>query len=175
MPHSLVMIPVPELDGVVGTALRRRSPGLVPADPGVPAHITLLGPFMSMDSLTEGVLDELGAFFADVTPFTFTLTGVHQFPGGGIYLAPEPAQPFRRLTLALFDRFPEHPPYGGAFDDVVPHLSLPLPDGGNDWSLPADLGVRLPLRVHAREASLYWSEEGASRTLATFPFGTTAA
>ncbi|MGI8900594.1 MAG: 2'-5' RNA ligase family protein, partial [Nocardioides sp.] len=155
MPHSLVMIPVPELDGVFRPTLTRRSSGLLPEDPGgVPAHITLLGPFVSLESLTDGVLDELAVLFADVTPFTFTLTGVHRFPGGGVYLAPEPAQPFRRLTLALFDRFPEHPPYGGAFDDVVPHLSLPLPDGGNEWSLPADLGVRLPLRVHAREASL---------------------
>jgi len=103
------------------------------------------------------------------------LTGVHRFPGGGVYLAPEPAQPFRRLTLALFDRFPEHPPYGGAFDDVVPHLSLPVPDDGDEASLAAELGIRFPLRAYAREASLYWWEEGASRTLATFPFGTTAA
>ena len=45
--------------------------------------------------------------------------------GGTVYLAPSPAAPFRQLTHELFRRFPEHPPYGGAFDDVVPHLSVP--------------------------------------------------
>ncbi len=176
MAHSLVMIPVPELDPVVRPRLARSSPGLVPADPDDPvAHITLLGPFASHAHLTDGVLDELADFFADVTPFGFSLRDVARFPGGTVYLAPDPAAPFRSLTHELMHRFPEYPPYGGAFDEVVPHLSVPLPDDEDEDSLRRELSLRLPITAHALEASLYWWSEDGSRTLATFPFGMSAA
>ncbi len=32
------------------------------------------------------------------------------------WLAPEPDEPFRDLTAAVWRAFPEQPPYGGAFD-----------------------------------------------------------
>ena len=90
-----------------------------------------------------------------------------------VYLAPEPSAPFRNLTHELCRRFPEYPPYGGAFDDVVPHLSV-----AHDEELDAvrlKLGPRLPVRVLAREAALVWFEGDEARTLETFPFGTSAA
>lgn len=176
MAHSLVLIPVPELDPVVRPRLEQCSPQLVPADPDDPvAHVTLLAPFAALDQLTDGVLDELYDFFADVTPFSFALTGVHRLPGGPVYLSPEPASPFRQLTHELAHRFPEYPPSGGAFDDVLPHLSVPLPDGEDEATLRDELAPRLPLPAHALEAALSWRSERGSRTLATFPFGTSAA
>lgn len=176
MPRSLVVLPVPELDDVVRPRLARRSPAAVPADPDDPvAHITLLAPFAPLEQLTDGLLAELGDFFADVTPFPFTLTGVHRFPGGAVYLAPDPATPFRQLTSELARNFPEYPPYGGAFDDVVPHLSVPLPADEDEDALAAALEARFPIPAHALEATIYWSEPGASRTLATFPFAMAAA
>ncbi len=125
--------------------------------------------------LTDGVIDELSRFFADVTPFKFSLTGLHEFPGGTIYLAPSPAAPFRHLTHELARLFPEHPPYGGEFDDVVPHLTVPMPEGEKVAGLEFELGSRFPITTYAREAVLFWWEPGASRTVATFPFGTSAA
>ena len=41
-----------------------------------------------------------------------------------VYLAPEPAAPFVALTEAVGAEFPGFPPYGGAFDEVVPHLTI---------------------------------------------------
>jgi len=41
-----------------------------------------------------------------------------------LWLAPEPAQPFVNLTSAVFAAFPDHPPYGGAFDGSAPHLTI---------------------------------------------------
>jgi hypothetical protein len=176
MPHSAVHIPVPELEPVVRPRLERRDPEAVPADPDdTVAHITLLGPFVDLAGLTDGVLDELGRFFADVTAFDFRLTGIHRFPGGTVYLSPSPAAPFRHLTHELSRLFPEHPPYGGAFDDVVPHLTVPMPDGEETAALEFELGSRFPISTYAREAVLFWWEPGASRTVATFPFGTSAA
>lgn len=176
MAHSLVAIPVPDLEDVVRPRLERAAPDEVPADPDdTVAHITLLGPFVALTDLTEGVLDELERFFADVTPFEFALTGIHQFPGGTVYLSPGPAAPFRHLTHELHRLFPEHPPYGGDFDEVIPHLSVPIPDGESLAALEFELAPRFPVPTFAREAALYWWEPGGVRTVATFPFGTWAA
>lgn len=176
MAHSLVVVPVPEVDALVRRRLATVSPGHVPRAPDDPvAHITLLAPFVERAGLTDGVLAELRWFFADVTPFGFGLTHVARFPGGTVYLAPDPAAPFRHLAQALARRFPEHPPYGGAFDDVVPHLTLPLLPGERTEDVERELDVRLPVAAHAREAALLWWEDGDTRTLETFPFGTSAA
>ena len=98
-----------------------------------------------------------------------------RFPGGTVYLTPDPASPFRQLTHELFRRFPENPPYGGAFGDVVPHLSIPLLPDEDLEDVERELADRLPVGSQAREACLYWWEPGACGTLETFPFGTTAA
>ena len=65
--------------------------------------------------------------------------------------------------------------YAGAFDDVVPHLSVPLLPDEEVADVEAELADRLPVSARAEEAALYWWEEGACGTLATFPFGTSAA
>jgi 2'-5' RNA ligase len=176
MAHSLLMVPVLELDAVVRARMTRAEPEhALPGADEVLAHITLLGPFAAPDDIHEGLLGELRRFFSDVTPFLFELTGIHQFPGGEVYLSPSPSAPFRQLTHALARLFPEFPPYGGAFDDVVPHLTIPIPAGESIDQLKFELHDRFPIATQARSASLFWWDPGASRTLATFPFGTTAA
>jgi 2'-5' RNA ligase len=176
MAHSLLLVPVPEAEHVVRPRLERRSPGLLPPDPEeTVAHITLLGPFADLAEIDDGLVSELRDFFADVLPFPFRLTGISEFPGGTVYLAPAPSMPFRQLTHELARRFPEFPPYGGAFDEVVPHVSVSIPDGEDADSLRFELEPRLPITAHAREATLFWWEPGKSRTLETFTFGTTAA
>lgn len=176
MAHSLLLVPVPELEFVVRPRLERRSPEQQPLDEDeVIAHITLLGPFADLDAIDEGLISELGSFFADVVPFGFQLTGISAFPGGMTYLSPEPAAPFRQLTHELMRRFPEYPPYGGEFSDVIPHLTVPMPAGEDVEQLRFEVGPRLPINAHAREAALYWWDPHHPRTLETFPFGTTAA
>ena len=176
MPHSVLVVPVPDLEHVVRPRLARRSPDdLAVDDETRHAHVTLLGPFAGQDELTDGMLGELADLFADVTPFEFTLTTICVFSGGNVYLSPEPAAPFRHLTHELSRHFPEYPPYGGEFDEVVPHLTVPLAEGENMDTLRFQLGARLPVTTYAREAALVWYEPKATRTLATFAFGTSAA
>jgi 2'-5' RNA ligase superfamily len=172
---SGLVIPVREADTIVRQRLLQTDPALLPQDGSVAAHVTLLAPFVEPDGLDEGVLDELGRFFADITPFRFELTEVCQFPGGPTYLSPEPASFFRRLTVELSRLFPEFPPYGGAFDDVVPHLTVPLPAGETAGDLAEQLAGRLPLTAHATEACLLWSAPHQTHSLAGFPFGIAAA
>lgn len=176
MPHSLLMIPVPEAESVVRPRLERQSAESLPSNPDdIVAQITLLTPFADLDAIDDGLRAELRDFFADVVPFPFLLTGLFQFPGGTAYLAPDPATPFRALTHELFACFPEFPPYGGDFENVVPHLPIPMTDGESIEQLRFEVGSRLPISAHAQEAALYWYEPGNSRILERFTFGTAAA
>ncbi len=56
-------------------------------------------------------------------PFRVRFERVGLWPGV-VYLAPEPADRFSRLIDDLVAAFPHHPPYGGAFDEVIPHLTI---------------------------------------------------
>ena len=56
-------------------------------------------------------------------PFDLELVRCRRFPGA-LYLAPVPERGFRALTAAIAGRWPEAPPYGGQFAEVVPHLAI---------------------------------------------------
>src|SRR6476620_6832750 len=117
MDFTGLVVPVPSVDWLV---LDRH-----PAAGGlrVPAHVTLIAPFVPPEELTDGIVSELATPFSDVVPFSFALQETAEFPDGTVYLAPQPAAPFRQLTHALATVFPEYPPYEGRFDTVVPHLT----------------------------------------------------
>lgn len=129
------------------------------------AHVTLLAPFGRGSRPSAEEVDEVGRFFAELTPFDFTLEGESTFPDGPRYLSPEPASTFSRLTNRLHRLFPEYPPYGGAFGLVVPHLTVP-----DDVSVTG-----LPLTARAREATLLRREDETFSVMTRFPFGTSAA
>ena len=90
---------------------------------GVPAHITLLAPFKPPNELDERVLHDLRRCFERFEPVQFALSSIGRFPGE-LYLTPDPDEPFRQMTLAIWDRFPEAPPYGGKWASITPHLSV---------------------------------------------------
>ena len=90
---------------------------------GIPLHITLLFPFVPRERLGDEILVLLNEFFAARTPFTLALVDLAEFPGV-VYAVPEPAAEPRRWTEGLCERFPEYPPYGGEFAEVVPHATL---------------------------------------------------
>ena len=56
----------------------------------------------------------------------FDLRAVREWPDGVVYLEPDPAEPFVRLTRELVERFPDHQPYNGTFtaDEVIPHVTV---------------------------------------------------
>jgi len=90
---------------------------------GAPPHITLLFPFLPVTQLRPTVRQALAEVAAGVDPFEVRFARVGRFPGA-IYLVPEPSAPFAALTAAIVARFPDYQPYEGAFDEVVPHLTL---------------------------------------------------
>jgi len=155
--QSAIVIFVPEADLLVADYRARYDPS---AAQGMPSHITLLYPFLDPASIEEDVLSTLRALFAAFPAFPYALTAVRAFPDL-VYLAPEPASPFRELIAALAERFPGTPPYGGSIPvaEVVPHLTVAhLSDPAELEELKARFSARaapkLPLRLRASEVLL---------------------
>src|SRR5467141_3017862 len=119
--ESALVVLVPEAEAVVKPFRDQYDPS---AAAGMPAHITLLYPFEAPDEVNQMTLDRLRDCFACFEPIPFSLGTIQRFPAEVLYLAPEPDEPFRQLTLSIWNLFPETPPYGGKWPDVVPHLSV---------------------------------------------------
>ncbi len=62
---------------------------------GVPAHVTVLYPFLPPQALSGQVLATLSAVIASVRAFECTFATTAWFDQEVLWLAPEPEQPFR--------------------------------------------------------------------------------
>lgn len=96
---------------------------------GVPAHVTLLFPFVPATSLDQGTIDRARAVIAASEAFDVEFADVMSFDPiptkeGVVWLAPEPDAPFIATTEALAKAFPDYLPYGGIHETVIPHLTL---------------------------------------------------
>jgi 2'-5' RNA ligase len=166
MGHTVIQTPVPALEPVVRPRVVASLPGALIPETTVCAHITLLGPFVDRHDVDAGLIDKIVGVLTPVRPFTFQLTGVDRFPGDLVYLTPEPADRFQELTDLLAATFPEWPPYGGAFSEVVPHLSIgtALPEHEVEA-----LAERLPVTASVEEVTLTWWSQNTVETMVTFP------
>jgi 2'-5' RNA ligase superfamily len=105
------------------------------------------------------------------SPFSFELRELRRWPDV-LYLAPEPPAPFVALTEAFVASYPEHPPYEGAHETVVPHLTVA--QGGPEVLAAAenDVWPSLPLSARVDELLLLAERErDAWRTAARIPLG----
>lgn len=127
---------------------------------------------MPPGEIDDALLADLRAFFVGVAPFAFALPRFDRFPGV-LYLAPEPAVPFRDLIAALAGRYPEYPPYGGKHDTIVPHLTVAhAADPAVLDAVAAAVAGALPLVAVADEATLMEMDPaGRWHTRERFPFG----
>src|ERR1700754_3018941 len=118
--ETTLVAKIPEAEPLVG----RWRPRLDPfAADGVPAHVTILYPFLDHNRLDEVVLSRLGTLIAAHPAFNVEFSGCGRFPGV-LYLAPSPSQPFKALTEAVAGQWPEARPYGGRFAEIIPHLTV---------------------------------------------------
>lgn len=170
--ESALVVCAPEAEAAVNRFRTAYDPS---AAAGVPAHITLLYPFKPPDELTESVIVGLRQCFGFQAPFRYSLACTRRFPGV-LYLAPDPAEPFRQLTEAIVARHPETPPYGGRHTGIVPHLTVAhiedeqrLDAVAEEFSATAQ--SRLPILAEATEATLLVSRSGQWRVLRTFRLG----
>lgn len=149
MSHTVLLVPVPELEGFVLERTHHYDASYVSADPAFGhAHITALGPFVYEPS--DADLTLVGDIARRTPAFDFTLDRMGEFPDGLIHLLPEPDGPFRELTRRLIAAFPQCPPYGGAFPEPVPHLTLDQrADEIDQASVRAALDGVVPARCRA--------------------------
>jgi hypothetical protein len=148
MSETALVVLVPEAEALVGAHRLRHDPA---AAVGVPAHVTVLYPFRSV--VDDRVAEVVGELAADVPAFDVEFAALARLPGEVVYLVPDPATPFRQLTARTAAAFPDCPPYGGAFPDPVPHLTV---GDGVDAATAADLdaAVEPGLPISARVARL---------------------
>jgi 2'-5' RNA ligase len=146
--QSAVIIPVPEAEAVVERYRLEYDPVAVA---GVPAHITLIVPWLPPDEIRPEDLAELADVLGSTTAFDFTLNRVSWFGRAVLWLAPDPVEPFVKLTGLLADRFGT-PPYDDEFDEVVPHLTIAhASDGVELDSVAAKIAPALPIACRAAE------------------------
>ena len=167
---SAVLLCVPEAEPLVHAW---RSEGDPSAARGVPAHVTLLAPFLPVEQVDAGVLGELEWFFAGVDAFRLSFSTVGCFEDDGVvYLEPD-GTGLDELAGALSRRWPEVPPYGGKHAEPKAHLTVVhTPDGALRARASVAVERGLPLLARAEHAALWTCDEGGRWSeRATFPFG----
>jgi 2'-5' RNA ligase len=165
---TALIVPVPAAEPAVGSLRRRFDPS---AEHGVPAHVTLLVPFLPARRIDEGVRSALADRAAATAPFTFQLDRLDCFPGV-VYLRPTPGDGFVALTEDLAEQFGT-PPYEGLHDELIPHLTVAMDDGDNvAATVEACLEEHLPLAARAEELQLLYEGQDGTWTLeARWPLG----
>ena len=169
MPQSALGVAVPEAEPWVKDLRERYDPT---AAVGVPAHITVLFPFVPPNLLTDDDLAKATETFQRFRSFEFRLEQIGRFPES-LYLVPEPDEPFISLTDAIVREFPEYPPYGGKFSKIVPHLTVA--NRSAEFSSIAEaelLGIMEdlgPIHAICNVVELYENSTGHWRWVQSFP------
>jgi 2'-5' RNA ligase len=174
MARSAFIVHVPEAESCV-SALRERFDATVKL--GVPAHITVLVPFMSPERITEAVLQRVHRALSEVPAFSFKLAKVQRFPAT-TYLAPEPAEPFIALTQSLVRTFPEYPPFGGEHESIIPHLTVAHGSASEAELAAAELAGKMqthgPIASSCASVALLENSSGIWREMHAFTLPRTA-
>ena len=142
--------------------------------PGMPAHLTLLYPFVDAEGLVVGHAHEAQRALSTVQPFDCSFSSIGRFddPPVAIYLEPDPAEQFTAMVEALMTAFPEFPPYGGAVDEVVPHLTLVETADTNVWKAAEALVTpKLPIHASVQRFSIYKQTIAGWTEAFTLPLG----
>ena len=114
--ESAVLVLVPEAEDVIAS---HRAELDAAAVLGVPAHVTVLYPFVPPERHRRAGDREACRGHRSVAAFEVTFARTRWFERSVLWLAPEPDEPFRALTAAAQRAFPGYLPYGGAHPDVV--------------------------------------------------------
>jgi 2'-5' RNA ligase len=164
-PSALVVL-VPEAEPVIRSWRRAYT---LDGAAGMPGHVTLLYPFAAVEDVE---LDVVRSVVSESEPFEFTLGAVREWPDGVVYLDPAPAEPFVRLMRCFAERFPEYPPYGGAHDEMIPHVTVAhTEDRRARADAAASVARSLPIVCNANEVWLMHEVNGSWQRHTPFRLG----
>ena len=167
--QSAVIVALPDAESAVA---RWRAELDVWAGRGVPAHVTVVTPFLPPAEINDAAVEALAAVIATVPAFEVDLARTAWFGREVLWLDPEPSGPFRALTEQVWRRFPQCPPYEGAHADLIPHLTIgfdaPRPDLQRAERI---VTAALPIHTRVTHARLICGslEPNSWRTVTEFP------
>jgi hypothetical protein len=171
MDETALIVPVPACEPAVGRFRERYDSS---AAVGVPAHVTLLYPFLAPGEVSADDIAALTTLFASAVAFDVAFLRCRRFGTRVLWLAPEPAEPFLDLMHRLFERWPECPPYHGTIApaDVVPHLTISDSTEGDHLDrVELAVAASLPVRTRVTETLLIENRTGRWTTRETFALG----
>ena len=171
MPETALICHVPEAERYIARYRQRFDPS---ARRNVPAHVTILYPFMAPQLVDAEVLAKL-ARIADAVPcFDYRMLRTQRFPVA-LYLAPEPDASFSALIDGVFRAFPDYPPFEGKFDTVVPHITVAHGDEPLLCEIEVELRIALPagggIAAHCSELMLIENSSGRWEQMQVFALG----
>jgi 2'-5' RNA ligase len=170
--ETAILLCVPEAESLVHEWRLKGDPS---AAHGVPAHVTLLYPFLPAQAVDEGVLGELGWFFGGIDAFPVQFTRVRRWEDTGVVWIEPASDALVELTRSLARRWPECPPYSGEIpiDEVVPHLTIvQTDDRALRQSAANAVSPGLPFRIVVSSAALWHQDaDGEWSERASFPLG----
>ena len=164
--QTALLATVEEAEPLVGHWRRRFDTS---ASAGIPAHVTVLFPFLDIDRISITVIGDLRTLIGTRSPFTVRFDECRRFPHV-LYLAPTPDQPFRELTESITQRWTEAPPYAGQFTEVIPHLTVAHDQEPEVFDeLEAALTDQLPTTATISSVRLFVSDGHRWRHYVQFP------
>lgn len=153
MSSSGLVLLAPALEARIGDIRARHDPA---ARQGMPAHVTLLYPFMDPVKIGPDARGRLAEVVRGFGALDLTFRRVGRFPEV-LWIAPEPEPVVLAMVRALAAAFPDFPPYGGEFETVIPHVTVAQGQGLDLGALEPELRRRLdpPVRQRVEAVSLF--------------------
>ena len=116
---------------------------------GLPAHLTLLSPFVPAGQLDAALRTKLAAIIGRHLAFDYHLIGP-KASSDTIYAGLDSERPFLDLQRDLAAAFPDYPIYGGHDAEVIPHVTVSGREAVFDKRILADFAWHaLPTRRRA--------------------------
>jgi 2'-5' RNA ligase len=159
MPETALICRVPEAERYIAHYRDRYDPS---ARRNVPAHVTVLYPFMAPERIDADVLARLRDIAHAVPAFDYRLCETRRFPVA-LYLEPKPDVHYAALTDGIWRAFPDYPPFEGKFDTVVPHVTVAHGDEPLLCEIEIELRIALGGGVHARCQDMVLIENSSGR------------
>jgi 2'-5' RNA ligase len=170
LPETALICRVPEAERYVARYRDRYDPS---ARRNVPAHVTVLYPFMPPAQIDAEVIGRLRDIARAVPRFDYRLARTQRFPVA-LYLAPDPDVSYTALTDAVVRAFPEYPPFEGKFAEVVPHVTVAHGDEPLLCEIEIELRIALPaagIPARCHEVVLIENSTGRWEPMHVFPLG----
>ena len=167
MPETALICRVPEAERYIAGYRQRFDPS---ARRNVPAHVTVLYPFMAPALVDAEVVATLRRIARATPAFDYRMRETKRFPVA-LYLAPDPDRPFSALMDAIYEAYPDYPPFEGKFETVVPHITVAHGDEPILCEIEIELRIALPpsgIAAHCNELLLIENSSGRWETLETF-------